>query len=309
MDIYLAPLQGFTDFVYRNAYVECFGGVDKFFTPFLRVEDGAVRRKDVFDLAATASSVRPLLVPQIIASSSDEVDILAQLVISEGFACCDINFGCPFPQQTAKMHGAGILAHPDKVREVLDAAAKYNGLKWSLKMRLGNTDRNECLAIVDIINDAPLSLVTIHPRIGKQMYKGSVDLEAFAELASRLKHPVVYNGDIVDADGIRRIADRFPFVDAVMIGRGILCNPFMPENFKTGNNIFDRNKYLKFTNLLIEGYQNHYNGSEQMALDKMKTFWEYPLPGVDKKHVKAIQKSRSLVELVSQIAVAINTLC
>ncbi|MCR5455413.1 MAG: tRNA-dihydrouridine synthase, partial [Bacteroidales bacterium] len=190
--------------------------------------------------------------------------------------------------------------------EVLNAAAKYNGLKWSLKMRLGNVDKKECLAIIDIINDSPLSFVTIHPRIGKQMYKGSVDLETFADVAAMIKHPVVFNGDIVDTEGVRRISDRFPSLSAVMIGRGILSNPFLPENIKTGNKIFDRKKYLKFSNLLIEGYQNHYNGSEQMTIDKMKTFWEYPLPGVDKKHVKAIQKSRTLSEFVAMVAVGVN---
>ena len=307
MDVYFAPLQGFTDFVYRNAYAECFGGVERFFTPFLRVEDGEVRRKDAVDLTATTPKVRPSLVPQIIANSREEVDILLQYIVSQGFNCCDINFGCPFPQQTARMHGAGILSHPCTVREVLDAAANFGAqLKLSLKMRLGNTDKNECLAIVDIINDAPLEFVTVHPRIGKQMYKGSVDLEAFAGLASRLKHPVVYNGDIVDAEGVRRIVAMFPDLHAVMIGRGILSNPFLPESIKGGNNFFDRAKYLKFINLLINGYQNHYNGSEQMTLDKMKTFWDYPLRGVDKKCVKAIQKARTLSEFLAMVAVGVN---
>ena len=307
VNIYFAPLQGFTDYVYRNAYAECFGGVEKFFTPFLRVEDGEVRKKDAVDLTATAPTMRPSLVPQIIASSREEVYILMQYVISQGFNCCDINFGCPFPQQTARMHGAGILAHPDKVREVLEAAAKYEAdLKLSLKMRLGNTDKKECLAIIDIINDAPLSFVTIHPRIGKQMYKGSVDLETFADVAARLKHPVVYNGDIVDNESFSRIATMFPNLNAVMIGRGILSNPFLPESIKTGNQIFDRKKYLNFINLLIEGYQNHFNNSEYMTLDKMKTFWDYPLRGVDKKSVKAIQKARTLSEYVAMVAVGVN---
>ena len=160
--------------------------------------------------------------------------------------------------------------------------------------------------IIDIINDAPLSFVTIHPRIGKQMYKGSVDLDAFADVASRLKHPIVYNGDIVDNESFRRIATMFPKLFAVMIGRGILSNPFLPESIKTGNQIFDRKKYLNFINLLIEGYLNHLNNSEYMTLDKMKTFWDYPLRGVDKKSVKAIQKARTLSEYVAMVAVGVN---
>lgn len=305
----MAPLQGFTDFVYRNAYAECFPeGVDLFFTPFLRVEDGAVRRKDAFDVASTSPKVKQRLIPQIIANSREEVEVLAQFVINQGFGNCDINFGCPFPQQTAQHHGAGILAHPDAVSEVLEAAAAFKELKWSLKMRLGNSDKTEYLSIVEIINRAPLSFVTVHPRIGRQMYRGVVDMETFGDIVSRLRHPVVYNGDITDVDGVRSVASRFPFLNAVMIGRGILCDPFLPYGFKSGSSVFCRDVYLKFVSLLVDGYQRHYNGSEQMALDKMKSFLEYPLPFVNKRFVKSIQKSRCLSEFIALTAASLRVI-
>ena len=306
-EIYFAPLQGFTDYVYRNLYAETFDGVEKFFTPFLRVEGGEVRRKDAVDLEMTAN--RSITVPQIIANCSEDVDILAQLVLNKGFEHCDINFGCPFPQQTHKMRGAGILPHPDKVAEVLKAAAKYPELKFSVKMRLGNTDKTECLAIVDILNDAPLSFVTVHPRISKQMYSGMIDMAMFQELTSKINHPTVYNGDIATVDDIHRITSQFPNIKAVMIGRGLLANPFLAQDYKAdGNCGFDVKTYMNFINNLLHGYLAQYDNSEYMALDKMKTFWAYPPLGVNKKHVKDIQKSRTISEFVMKVAVAVNKL-
>ena len=297
-------MQGITDYVYRNSFAAAFDGVEKFFTPFLRVEGGEVRKKDVVDL--TKSEQRAATIPQIIASCSDEVDIAAQLVLSQGFAHCDINFGCPFPQQTHKMRGAGILPHPDKVKDVLKAAARFPELKFSVKMRLGNTDKTECLAIVDILNDAPLSFITVHPRISRQMYSGAIDLELFQELTAKIHHPIVYNGDLNTIGDINRILTQFPEIQAIMIGRGLVANPFLAQNFRDGKDGVDTNKYMSFIDSLMRGYLAQYDNSEFMTLDKLKTFWAYPLPGVDKKHVKAIQKSRSLAELMTQVAIAVN---
>ncbi len=302
--IYFAPMQGITDYVYRNQYAVTFDGVEKFFTPFLRVEGGEVRKKDVVDLAK--SEHLAATIPQIIACCCDEVDIAAQLVLSQGFTHCDINFGCPFPQQTHKMRGAGILPHPDKVEEVLKAASRFPELKFSVKMRLGNTDKTECLAIVDILNDTPLSFVTVHPRISKQMYSGAIDLELFAELTSKIHHPIVYNGDIATVGDINRITTQFPDIHAIMIGRGLVANPFLAQNYQDGKDGFDVNKYMSFIDGLLHGYLAQYDNSEFMTLDKLKTFWAYPLPGVDKKHVKSIQKSRSLAEFMTHVAIAMN---
>lgn len=303
--IYLAPLQGFSDYVYRNAHSRYFEGVERYFTPFLRLDGGVLRTKDGVDLD-NSNLERGSLVPQIIANGGAEADALIRYVADRGYGVCDINFGCPFPQQTAKMRGCGILAHPDRVSEVMKATANHPDLKFSVKLRLGNTDKNEYLAIVDILNDAPLSYVTIHPRIGKQMYSGRMDMDAFADFKSRLRHPVVFNGDVCTESQIADIANKFPDLQAVMIGRGLLANPFLAENYCNDTpDRFDAARYLDFVDALMHGYLQQY-GSDFMALDKMKTFWTYPLPGVDKKRVKAIAKARSLAEFMMMVAVGVN---
>ena len=175
-----------------------------------------------------------------------------------------------------------------------------------MKLRLGNTDKNEYLAIVDILNDAPLSYVTIHPRIGKQMYSGRMDLEAFADFKSRLLHPVVFNGDVCSERQIGDLVNNFPDLQAVMIGRGLLANPFIAENYCNDTpDVFDVARYMDFVDALLHGYLQQYC-SEIMTLDKLKTFWAYHLPGVDKKRVKAIGKARSLAEFMTMVAVAVK---
>jgi len=305
MKIFFAPMQGFTDFVYRNLFKEFFLGVEKFFTPFLRVENSQVRKKDIIDIEKSDNYQNTI--PQLIANSKDEVEIIAQEILKLGFENCDINFGCPFPQQTFKKRGAGILTFPDKVAEVLKATEKIPELKFSIKMRLGNLDKNECLNLVDIINDTKLEFVTIHPRISKQMYNGEIQLEMFSKLSTLIQHPIVYNGDLKTKEDIQNITTQFPNIKAVMIGRGLLADPFLAQNFESDKNGFDAKIYLNFFNRLIEGYLAEYQNSEVMALNKIKTFLSFAPSKISTKHVKTIQKVRSISQFISQLAVALNS--
>ncbi|MCQ2252449.1 MAG: tRNA-dihydrouridine synthase family protein [Bacteroidales bacterium] len=305
MPIYLAPIQGFTDYVFRNAHSSIYGGVSKYFTPFIRVESGAIRKKDITDLINSREFDIPdnELVPQVIANSREDIKLLLDFVQESGFAVCDINFGCPFPQQSKKYRGCGILQSPEKVAEVLGTLKEYSGMEFSLKMRLGYNSPEESLAVADIINDTPLRFVTIHPRLGKQMYTGKVDMEGFEKLANSIKHPIVYNGDIRSEDQISDLQNKYPNLHAVMIGRGLIANPGLAENFVNGQSSFSREKFIKFLNLLIEGYSSQYGHSDFMVLDKMKTFFTYS--DFDKKNLKKIQKSRSISELITNVVISI----
>ena len=296
--IYLAPLQGFTDAVFRYAFQKHFGGVSCYFTPFFRVEDGEIRRRELRDiqLAAHLGSVENL-VPQILTSEPDEADVLISTIKSLGFKRIDINCGCPYPMLNRKFKGAGILPYPEKLSALLDSLAKYSDIRFSLKMRLGMTSPDECLALVEIINRFPFEHITIHPRTAKQNYGGDVDLEAFKRFATLLKHPIVYNGDILDTQQINDCYQNYPFISAVMIGRGILANPFLPMEYAETSSIQDKKSiFLDFHNTLLSTYLIHSEGGDSQVLDKMKTFWEYFLPSFPHKTRKQILKSRTLHE-------------
>ena len=92
-----------------------------------------------------------------------------------------MNAGCPFPLQTLKGRGAGILSNPDKAKEVLEGINTANDVDFSIKMRLGNDDAEEYKAILPMLNEIRLTHITMHPRIGKQQYKGSVDMVQFKD--------------------------------------------------------------------------------------------------------------------------------
>ena len=142
MRIYSAPLQGFTEAVWRNVHSAVFGGIDGYYTPFLRYEHGEIRNKDIRDVERKNNSAKNL-VPQIIASTPEEMHPLMELIVSEGYERVDINMGCSFPLQVRKRHGAGLLPHPDLVLDLMKEVIKYSEVSFSVKMRLGCNSKDE----------------------------------------------------------------------------------------------------------------------------------------------------------------------
>ena len=115
--IHQAPLQGFTDHIWRNAFNATFGGIECFYSSFLRIEHGDFRRKDIRDILPDNNSGMRF-VPQILACPPEEALAMADKIAEMGYNRIDINLGCPFPPITRKNRGAGMLAHPDSVQRL-----------------------------------------------------------------------------------------------------------------------------------------------------------------------------------------------
>ena len=143
MKIYSAPLQGFTEALWRNLHNEIFGGIEEYFTPFIRYEHGEIRNKDIRDIERKNNAIGNL-VPQIIAATPEEMRPLVQLIRNEGYKKIDINMGCSFPLQARKKHGAGILPFPDMVSALMQEVKKTPEITFSVKMRLGWENKDEC---------------------------------------------------------------------------------------------------------------------------------------------------------------------
>lgn len=178
MELLMAPLQGFTEANVRNAFEESFGGITEYYTPFIRLEKGQFRNKDLKDADPVNNRVGHL-VPQIIAADEDEAVRLVEKVAEWGYREVDINMGCPFLPMVRKGRGAGILPHPDKVARVLSVTDRYPEIQFSVKMRLGWDSAEESLVLLDLLNELPLRQITLHPRLGIQQYKGTCISEAF----------------------------------------------------------------------------------------------------------------------------------
>lgn len=151
LPIHFAPLQGYTEVFYRNAHAACFGGIDTYYTPFVRLEKGGFRHRDVRGIDPGNNQVAHLI-PQLIAPSFEKAEKILSLFIEKGYKEVDINMGCPFPMLAKRHNGSGILPYPEEVQALLSLITEYPQISFSIKMRLGWEDPEECLKLAPIIN-------------------------------------------------------------------------------------------------------------------------------------------------------------
>lgn len=297
LPIHFAPLQGYTEAIYRQAHARIFGGVESYYTPFVRVERGEIRRKDIRELEPE-NNRGILLIPQLIAPGVDKMEQILALFIEKGYKKADINLGCPFPILAKRHNGSGMLPHPEEVRTLLTAAIeKHPDLEFSVKMRLGWENPQECLALLPLLNELPLTHITMHPRLGKQQYKGETDMNAFKAFYEQCTRPLIFNGDLLTVEDIQAVAQRFPRLAGVMIGRGLLANPALAMEYQQGQPLEEKQMLEKlrlFHADVFAQYGNLLEGGDKQLLTKMKTFWEYLLPDGDRKAKKAIHKANKM---------------
>ena len=288
--IAFAPLQGYTDAIYRRAHWECVGGVDEYYTPFVRIEKGEIRKKDLRDTDPTVNEGVPT-VPQVIAKDGDEFSCLCDALQGQGWDRIDLNMGCPFPMQVKAGRGSRLLQHPEQVEELQQEMLRRPEVTFSVKMRLGQESEEEGLTVLPIINEMPLVHVTLHPRLGRQQYKGVADKEAFMRFMEGCQHPMVYNGDVVELkmeNGKWKIgADAIDStkLKGVMIGRGLLVRPWM---------LSDKEPHTVIKNMHAIVYRHateHLCGDSQI-LSRLHAFWEYL--DIPHKQKKAIMKATTL---------------
>ena len=293
MYIAFAPLQGYTDCIYRRAHHECVGGVDEYYTPFVRIEKGEVRKKDLRDTDLERNAGVPT-VPQVIAKDGDEFARLCDALQGQGWNRIDLNMGCPFPMQVNTGRGSGLLNYPNRVEEIQKEMLRRPEVTFSVKMRLGQESIDEGMALLPIINEMPLVHVTLHPRLGRQQYKGTTDMEAFQRIREGCRHPMVYNGDIVDV----RANDYLPLrLKGIMIGRGLLARPWMISDKEPG-------EVLKQMHNIVYRYAVENLCGDSQILSRLHAFWEYV--DIDRKAKKAILKATTLRRYDGAVALALK---
>lgn len=300
--IHFAPLQGYTDDVYRRIHHELIGGIQTYYTPFLRMEGGGVRSKDMRDIRPEFNEGMPV-VPQIIVKSMKEFEFLTDIVEEKGYSRLDINMGCPFPLQAKHGRGSGLLAHVDIVSEMAKTIASKSSLKFSVKMRLGWENADEWRPVLDILNEIPLEQITLHPRIGTQQYKGSVNMEAFNEFYALCKHPMIYNGDVTTVNGIRQLEENYPKLAGIMIGRGLLARPSLATEYASDLELpWEKRRLtlLDFHDRLKAHYETTAN-SEAQVHSRLRLFWEYMEEELGRKVYKKIMKAGNLKNYLAAV--------
>lgn len=304
MKIHFAPLQGYTDAAYRRFHNEIYGGrIDCYYTPFIRVEKGEVRTRDLKDICPD-NNPDINLIPQIMVNGVSEFDYLVERVVDFGYKSIDINMGCPFPLQTKRGRGAGLLPRHDAVKDILAAIDRKSDISFSVKMRLGMTDEKECIDLLPLFNDVPLRHITVHPRIASQQYKGDLNFPAFDSIYQMSTHDIVFNGDIITIEHIKEINRRYETLAGVMIGRGLLARPSLALEYTNGEELpeFQRLSMLReLHDKLCAHYESVLQGESQLLM-KMKTFWDYLEPAIGHKAWKLIRKSSSLQKYKISVA-------
>jgi tRNA-dihydrouridine synthase len=306
--IHSSPLQGFTDFRFRNAFQRFFGGIDKYIAPYIRV-NGKLEIKPGNERDILPANNRSLdVIPQIITKDADEFLFVAKFVQKLGYTELNWNLGCPYPMIAKRGMGSGLLSMPEKIDEILTKVCSETDIQVSVKMRLGYESSQEIFHVLPVLERYRLANITIHPRIGKQLYKGEVDLKAFEECLGLTSHKIFYNGDITSVKIFREMKERLPTINHWMIGRGLLADPFLPAMIKADNPVYPEKRYEVFNSFhdaLFSSYEEALSGRKHILM-KMYTFWEFfiQLFPNSPKYLKKIKKAQSLSvyrEVVKQI--------
>ncbi len=273
--LYLAPLHGVTNRVFRQAYFKYFSGFDAAMAPFIQSVKAGSRVATHFKDLLPGFDVACPVIPQILGNDASDFVDTARVMADLGYHEANWNLGCPYPMVTGKGRGSGLLPQPDRIDAILDQVCARSPIPVSVKLRLGFKNPQEILALMPILNRHPLSKVVIHPRLASQMYEGQVDLDGFEQACALSLHPVMYNGDIRDVRTYEALSSRFPGIQEWMLGRGAISDPFLPARIKglqtPGKPAV---RIQAFHDELLDAYREILSGQKHL-MDKMKEVWTF----------------------------------
>ena len=272
-----SPLQGFTDFRFRNAFNKYFGGIDTFYSPYIRFNGKLVIRPAYQRDILPENNLNLEVIPQIMTNDAEEFIFTVKHIQELGYKELNWNLGCPYPMVTKKGMGSGLINDPEKINHILDRVHSETNIVVSMKMRMGYLNSSEILETFPVLDKYPLKNIAIHARIGKQLYKGGVDWDSFQNCMDNTKHKLYYNGDITSVEAFIKVKKRFPSIDHFMIGRGLIADPFLPTMIKNNTTEYPKNRleiFSEFHDTIYQEYDQALSGPTPIRM-KMLGFWEY----------------------------------
>ena len=268
MQYYFAPMEGLTDSIYRRLHHHYFPGADRYYMPFLSptVHRSLTHRED--RELPMADSVPFSAVPQLLTRVPEDFLWAAQVCLDRGYNEVNLNVGCPSGTVVSKSKGSGMLRDVQALDAFLEQIFEKAPLPISVKTRLGLEDPQEFPALLEVFNRYPIRELTIHPRVRRQFYDGSVYMDSFRCAAANSRNPLCYNGDIVTLSQAEAIGKEFPGVQSVMIGRGLVADPGMLSG---GTDVIALEGFM---NALLETYTVEFGGSRN-AMFRLKENWGF----------------------------------
>ena len=267
MRYYFAPLEGLTDSTFRALHHKYFPGLDRYYTPFLSpTVHRALTPREARELPP-ADTLDFTVIPQLLTKNAEDFIWMAQQCRELGYRQVNLNLGCPSGTVTAKGKGSGMLRDLDSLDSFLNDIFAADVVDISVKTRIGFESVEEFPAILEIFNHYPITELTVHPRVRSAFYSGSVDLDVFSYALSNSCAPVCYNGDLTSLAGIQHFSEKYPQVDAVMLGRGLIRDPGMLTPGGTTVAALEG-----FMDELLETYIVLFGGSRN-AMFRLKEHW------------------------------------
>ncbi len=274
--VLFAPLQGYTDAIYRQLHNKHFGGIDKYYAPYLRFEPNKEPKNSVINDLLPDNNKDIDLIPQLLGKDMGLFIEHTKRLQEQGYTTVNWNLACPYPMVYKRGFGSGLLKSPETINELLSEIIPKIEIPLSIKCRLGFESKSEINGLIDVFNNHDLQEIIIHARTAKQLYKGTASPIYFNSVVSKSKNKLIYNGDINTLDDYNNLSEILGYKpDKLMIGRGLLQNPFLAKEL---NGMQYDNEYRKKT---LQAYHDdiytHYNEKLEKShiLRKMQTFWEY----------------------------------
>lgn len=316
--IYMAPMEGVTGFIYRNTFARFFGGIDKYYTPFISPgEHRNFKSRELKDVLPDNNAGLNVAV-QMLTNNAEHFIVTARKLMDFGYREVNLNLGCPSGTVVAKGKGSGFLSFPEKLDAFLDeiySGLADTGLDISVKTRIGRYEQDEFYELLDIYNKYPISELIIHPRVQKDMYKNTPRMEIFDYAVEHSKNPLVYNGDICTLENYEHFAGHYlkkgekteswsvtcdkvnAGITAVMLGRGLISNPGLAAQIVNGERL-DRNTLRNFYDALVEAYRAEIPDEKNVVFKIKENLFYLVNLFEDKESLwKKIKKSGRLEEL------------
>ena len=306
MELYFAPMEGVTGPQFRRAHYNHFSGVDRYYLPFISpTQDHVFTPRELRNVGPQANEGIPVI-PQLLTKKPEDFVWAARELGKMGYREVNLNLGCPSGTVVAKGKGAGMLGNVQGLDEFFQEifSADLGGVIVSVKTRLGMESPEEFPPLAEVFARYPISLLILHPRVREDYYKVPVRSGEFEKAAALIGCPLCYNGGLVRAGDCAGMAEKFPRLQGLMMGQGLIADPALARKVRGGQPA-GREELRSFHDELYQGYLRDF-ASEKNAVFHMKELWSYffrLFEGGEKlfKQIKKAQNGGSYESAVDQI--------
>lgn len=317
----MAPMEGLTDFTYRNAYEKTFGKgrITKYFTPFISPNKSEnFLAREIRDIDRGHNKDTYTVVQVMTNEAKDFIWTAKMLYEKYGYSEINLNAGCPSGTVVSKDKGSGMLRDTEKLDcfldEVFEDAFIRENIKVSVKTRIGVEDDDSFPQIMEVYNSYPLEELIVHPRVRTDYYRNEMHLDAFRYAVDNSRNKLVLNGDIFTRKNFLEMKEMFPEVDTFMLGRGLIADPGLINVLIDDNPeamVRDLNadkKLMKELHDLVYAARTAIMPGDTHAIHRMKEMWCYMEYVFDdcKKEIKAIKKSQRMADYKAAVDVFFN---